>query len=130
LVNLDREKMEIQFAGAYNPLYIIRNGELIETKADRISIGNTSNNIRNYFTNHTIKVEKGDMLYIFSDGFADQFGGQSRRKFMLGSFNKLLLEIYSLTMDEQKESLKKVFYEWKGNNDQVDDILVMGVRVS
>jgi two-component system, sensor histidine kinase LadS len=130
LINLDREKMEIQYAGAYNPLYIIRKGELLETRADRISIGNTSNNVRNYFTNHIINVEKGDMLYIFSDGFADQFGGPNRRKFMLGSFNKLLIEIHSLSMDAQKEKLNKVFAEWKGSNDQIDDILVMGVRVS
>ena len=130
LINLDREKMEIQYAGAYNPLYIIRKGELLETRADRISIGNTSNNIRNYFINHVIKVEKGDMLYIFSDGFADQFGGPDRRKFMLGSFNKLLIEIHLLSMDAQKEQLNKVFKEWKGGNDQIDDILVMGVRVS
>jgi two-component system, sensor histidine kinase LadS len=129
LISLDRDKMEIQYAGAYNPLYIIREGELIETRADRISIGNTSNGIRNYFTNHVIKIEKGDMLYIFSDGYADQFGGPNRRKFMLGSFNKLLLEIHTLSMAGQKENLNKVFREWKDGYDQIDDILVMGVKI-
>jgi two-component system, sensor histidine kinase LadS len=130
LVNFDRSKMEIQYAGAYNPLYIIRNGELLEKRADRVSIGKTSNNIVKDFTNHTIKVQKGDMIYIFSDGFADQFGGPGRRKFMLESFNKLLLEIHTLDVNEQKEKLRSVFYEWKGSNDQIDDILVMGVRIS
>jgi two-component system, sensor histidine kinase LadS len=130
LAALNREKMELQYAGAYNPLYIVRNNELMEVLADRFSIGNSTNGNGHHFTNHTIKVEKGDMLYIFSDGFADQFGGPDRRKFMLGSFNKLLVEIHTLSMDAQKEKLKNVFYEWKGRNDQIDDILVMGVRVS
>ncbi|MFL5728596.1 MAG: PP2C family protein-serine/threonine phosphatase, partial [Cytophagaceae bacterium] len=130
LIALDRDKMEVQYAGAYNPLYIIRKGELMETRADRMSIGNTSNGIRNYFTNHVIKVEQGDMLYIFSDGFADQFGGPQRRKFMLGTFNKLLMEIHQESMSAQKETLTRVFHEWKDGYDQIDDILVMGIRVS
>ena len=80
------------------------------------------------FTHHELILEKEDTVYIFSDGYIDQFGGPKQRKFMLKNFKKLLLSIDDKTMDEQKTILKKTLAEWKGDTEQVDDILVMGVR--
>lgn len=126
---IDYDKMELQYAGAYNPLYVVRNGELLQTKADKFPIGLFLGAEKKKFTNHTIKLEKGDSIFIFSDGYADQFGGPNGKKFMAGNFRDLLIEVSKYPVDKQKEMLNKTIEEWRGPLDQVDDILVMGVRV-
>ncbi|MBW8049432.1 MAG: SpoIIE family protein phosphatase [Cytophagales bacterium] len=119
----------IKYAGAYNPLYIVRNRELIVTEADRFSIGGFLKIKDHRFTNHERALKKGDMIYIFSDGYQDQLGGKNDRKFMKGSFRELLLEISSLSLDKQKIALDKNIEKWMGKQEQTDDILVMGVRI-
>ncbi|MCB0756424.1 MAG: SpoIIE family protein phosphatase, partial [Flavobacteriales bacterium] len=120
----------LEFAGAYNPLYIFRDGKLLETKADRFPVGTFVGETVNEFTNHEIKVQKGDMVYVFTDGFADQFGGPQGKKFMMNRFRKMLSDVHSKPVDEQFELLSKTLKQWKGNLEQVDDICVVGVRIS
>ncbi len=125
---LDRHEMKLEWAGAYNPLYLIRKGELIEYKADKMPVAiHMLDHMP--FTNHEIAIEKGDTFYISSDGYADQFGGTEGRKFMSKKYKELLLTIWDKPMQEQKEILNKAHLDWKGEHEQVDDILVMGVRI-
>ena len=129
---IDEKTRMMQYAGANNPLYIIKesNGkpELNEIKADRMPLGYYSGKDRP-FTNHEISLGIGDTFYLFSDGFVDQKGGVENKKFMSKNFKVLLLEIHDQPMYEQKEILDKALTEWMGNNAQTDDILVVGVRV-
>ncbi|MGD9992697.1 MAG: SpoIIE family protein phosphatase [Salinivirgaceae bacterium] len=128
LVVLDLSVNKIQYAGAYNPLYLIRNGELIEFKADRNPIGIYIKELDS-FTNHDIEVQKGDTIYIFSDGYVDQFGGGDGRKFKSKQFKELLLSIQKQSMLEQEMFLDQTIDEWRGNFEQVDDIIIVGIRV-
>lgn len=125
---VDLEKMKMQYAGAYNPLYLYRNNELMEVKADRMPIGIYIKE-KDSFTNNEIDLQKGDVFYLFSDGFQDQFGGEDGSKFKTKNFKKLLLEIHQKPMAQQREILDKRIDEWRGKWEQVDDIIVMGVRV-
>ena len=117
----------LQYAGANNALYIIRNNILIETKADKQPVGKYAK--KQPFTNHTIELEKDDLIYLFSDGFADQFGGEKGKKFMYKAFKEMLVKFNHLPLDEQKDAIKSIFYKWKEENEQVDDICIMGVRI-
>lgn len=127
--SVDFEKMELQYAGAFNPLYLIREGELIQVKADKFPIGFFVGEEKKKFTNHTIKLQKGDCLYIFSDGYADQFGGPNGKKFMASHFRELLMNVHRHPIHEQKDILDRTIEEWRGPLDQVDDILVMGLKI-
>ena len=118
---------KLQFSVANNPLFLIRNGELLETKPDRQPVGFFTGE-QKPFTHHELTLEKGDTVYIFSDGYHDQFGGPKDKKFMLKNFKKLLLSIQDKGMSEQKATLETTMAEWKGDTEQVDDILVIGVR--
>ncbi len=129
LIVYDITTKELEFAGAYNPLYMIRDGELQEIKGDRFSIGRTSTKVGQKFTNHKLKLKAGDTTYIFSDGYADQFGGEEGKKLKARAVKNILKEIQDLSMQEQKEHLDKVIEEWKGDHPQVDDILFIGTRV-
>jgi serine phosphatase RsbU (regulator of sigma subunit)/HAMP domain-containing protein len=129
LCSIDFEKNEIEYAGAYNPMYIIRNNELIEIKADKFPIGMYIGENQKYYTNNKFNLEKGDTVYIFSDGYVDQFGGDKGKKFMAKQFRQTLLDIQSLSMAQQKQHLDSTIEKWKGSQEQVDDILVIGVRV-
>ena len=121
------KKNKLEYSVAYNPLFLIRGGELTETKPDRQPVGfYTDNDIP--FTHHELSLEKGDTVYIFSDGYPDQFGGPKQKKYMMKNFKKLLLSIQDKKMNEQKTILETTLAEWKGDTEQVDDILVMGVR--
>ena len=120
---------KLQYAGAFNPLWLIRKNELTEIKGDKFPIGTYIGYESKRFTNHEIKLEKGDTFYIFSDGYADQFGGPSGKKFKYSSFKKLLLEIQHLDMSAQEKIIAKTIDDWKGDLEQIDDILVIGVRV-
>jgi serine phosphatase RsbU (regulator of sigma subunit) len=141
---IDKEKRELQFAGAYNPLYLIRGKEqlkgkesgsaiqgenslLFEFKGDKQPIGVHWEETA--FTNQLIHLEKGDSVYVFSDGFVDQFGGSQRKKFKTQKFKDLLLEIQSEPMELQKKILEESFEKWRGNIEQIDDVCVIGVRV-
>jgi tetratricopeptide (TPR) repeat protein len=125
---LDHSNLTLEFAGANNPLYIVRNNELIETKADRMPIGiHERANIP--FTKHEIALQKGDMIYSFSDGYHDQFGGENNKKFLSANFKKLLLRIYTESASVQSKVLDETIKEWMKNTYQVDDMLVIGVKV-
>jgi serine phosphatase RsbU (regulator of sigma subunit) len=117
----------MQFSGAYNSVYLYRNNELKEFKADRQPIGIYRK--ESPFTNHVYQLEKNDVLYSFSDGYVDQFGGTKGRKFLSKRFRKLLLNIQSKDMQEQKQILEQTFMNWKGEKEQVDDVLVVGVKI-
>ena len=127
-VMYNTETMNLQFAGAYNPLYIVRNNELIEIPADRMPVGVHIKHNKS-FTNQHVKLEKNDSVYLFSDGYIDQFGGEKGRKFLKKRFQHLILEISDKNMDEQREIIDTIFNSWKENQDIVDDVLVMGFKV-
>lgn len=128
MCSFDRRTGSLQFAGAYNPMWVVRKGELIEIKANKFPIGNSSKGDMNKFTNHEIQLEKGDTVYVFSDGYCDQFGGPSGKKFKASAFRNLLLNNQHLSMDEQRELLDATIESWRGNHEQVDDILIIGTR--
>jgi serine phosphatase RsbU (regulator of sigma subunit) len=129
LLSIDFKANELEYAGAFNPLYHIRGNELQLIPADKFPIGAFIGEELNQFTNHKLKLKPGDVLYVFSDGFADQFGGPKNKKFMTRRFRELLLEIHELPMKEQKKALSERFYEWMGENIQIDDILVIGIQI-
>ncbi len=120
---------KVQFAGANNPLVLIRDGQVIKYRGDRFPIGAFDGSNPQRFKNNEIDLLEGDCLYLSSDGYADQFGGPDNKKFMFRKFEELLIEINSQPMDMQKDLLHKRLYEWMGVNDQVDDILVIGIKV-
>jgi serine phosphatase RsbU (regulator of sigma subunit)/F0F1-type ATP synthase assembly protein I len=128
LCALNYKTLELQFSGAFNPLYIVRNNELIQYKADKFPVGMFIGE-KLAFTNHTIQLQKGDSIYIFSDGYADQFGGPKGKKFMAGNFRQLLLDVSKLPIERQKTTLNQTIEEWRGNLEQVDDMLIIGVQV-
>ena len=127
LISYDRKTGELEYAGAYNPLYLLRNGELTEIRADRFSIGKSAEKEKN-FTNHKVKIMKEDTIYIFSDGYVDQFGGENEKKFRAGPLKELLINIQNKSMDEQKEILDSTIENWRGKREQIDDILFIGRR--
>jgi len=127
---LDRKEKLLEYAGAYNPLYLIRNETIIELKANRLSIGADIRAVSDNrtFKAHRINLQKDDILYMFSDGYPDQFGGPEGKKFKFRRFRHLLLTIYKLPMDKQMALLDASIEEWKGDYDQIDDIMVIGIR--
>jgi ligand-binding sensor domain-containing protein/serine phosphatase RsbU (regulator of sigma subunit) len=125
---LNYDKKQVEFAGALNPILIVRNGEPLLTKGDRISIGNLDTNSRS-FTNHTIDLQPGDCLYIYSDGYADQFGGPAGKKMKTSVMRQHLVSVSKLPMADQRKVLEQRLAEWQGTLDQVDDICLIGVRV-
>jgi len=129
---IDIKKSILQFSGANNPLYIISmikgKPELKEIKGDPMPVGVHLSRVKS-FTNHEIKLNIGDTIYIFSDGYSDQSGGEDNKRFSSTRFKKMLLDIHDQAMYEQKEVLEKVLMEWMGDNPQRDDILVIGARL-
>jgi len=125
---LNRDRKKLQYAGAYNPLFIIQNGEVNEYKANRMPIGIYYGE-EVPFTNYALSVEKGDSVYLFSDGFSDQFGGPDGSKFKKSNLKKLLSEIHHLPMAEQRNLLESELATWQGSLPQVDDITIIGVRI-
>lgn len=126
---IDYDKMELQYAGAYNPLIIIQDGELIQIKGDKFPIGAFSRRREREFANHTMKIKKGDMIYVFSDGYSDQFGGVDSRKFLFKNLKNQFMEIYDKPVLDQLAQLENTLFDWMGTEDQLDDILVIGVKV-
>jgi len=117
----------LNFSGAFNPIYIARDQNLIEITGDQMPIGIGAEEERS-FHNQVYELNDNDTIYLFTDGFADQFGGPSGRKFKYKPFRKLLSEISHLPMAEQKLKIKQTFFEWKGNHEQLDDVLIFGFR--
>jgi sigma-B regulation protein RsbU (phosphoserine phosphatase) len=128
MVILNNDRSQLQFSGANNPLYIVRNGELLIYKGDRMPIG-IHLHFEQSFTNHIIDIHDGDMIYLFTDGFADQFGGPFNKKFRYKQFQELLIDIHKKPVSEQNKVLFRTINDWKGDNYQVDDILILGFRI-
>jgi len=129
LISIDFDKNKLEYAGAFNPLYHIRDNELQQIPANKFPIGAFVGEELNKFTNHQLDLKSGDVLYVFSDGYPDQFGGPRNKKFMTKRFRELLVEINNQPMKEQKETLTTQIHDWMGENDQVDDILIIGIRI-
>lgn len=126
------EKAKLQWAGAYNPLWIIKKGDqknyiLEEIKANKQTVGKVDNPLP--FTTHSLVLNKGDLVYLFTDGYADQFGEVSKKKFKYKKLKELLLSTAHLSMDEQKMLLDAAFEDWKGNLEQIDDVLLIGIKI-
>jgi serine phosphatase RsbU (regulator of sigma subunit)/Flp pilus assembly protein TadD len=128
IIIIDKNTQTLQYSGAYNPLLLVRQGELVQYKADKMPIG-ISDKAESTFTNQEIQLEKNDTLYMFSDGYVDQFGGPDNSKFKSKPFKELLLSIQSESMAEQQQILDHTIESWKGNTEQIDDILVVGIRI-
>ncbi|TAL61087.1 MAG: hypothetical protein EPN88_15095 [Bacteroidetes bacterium] len=129
LVAFDKKKLTLDFAGAYNPLYVVRKGEVFVYKGDRFPIGMTAIGDKKNFTNQNVDIQPGDMIYMCSDGYADQFGSNEVKKYKSGNVKKLLSEIWHLPVIEQREKLKNEILEWKGDLQQVDDIMFIGSKI-
>ncbi|MFC2151095.1 two-component regulator propeller domain-containing protein [Bacteroidota bacterium] len=125
---LNRKDQTIHFAGAYNPLILIRNNEIIKHSGDKMPIGIFIKEKKS-FTNNIIEIHKGDSLYLYSDGFQDQFGGENKKKFLPKNLNNLLLEISNKSAQEQLEILNDTLEDWKGEEPQVDDIIILGFKI-
>lgn len=125
---INRDKKQLHYAGAYNPLILIRNNKLVKYEADRMPIGIYIKE-KDVFTNQIIDIKTGDSLYMFSDGFQDQFGGELKKKFLPKNLNNLLLEISSKSTNEQLQALNNTLENWKGGQQQVDDIIILGIKI-
>jgi len=119
----------LEYAGANNPLWIIRNNtkEIEVTDANKQGVGGTRK--KSSFKNHIIQLYDGDSLYIFSDGYADQFGGAQGKKIMRKQFKEILIDGSEMNAEKQKEKLAQTFKSWKGNLEQIDDVCIIGVRI-
>ncbi len=125
---IDFKNMKMDYAGANNPLVLVRNGEALTFDATKAPIGAFVGEELTVFQEHEIDLLKGDMLYIFSDGYADQFGGPNNKKFLKRHFKELLAEIYMEPINKQRDLLDYAFEAWRGEHEQIDDILVIGIR--
>jgi serine phosphatase RsbU (regulator of sigma subunit) len=117
----------VQWAGANNPLWFIQGQEIKEITADKQPIGNSDN--PRPFTTHKVKLTKGDEIYLFTDGYADQFGGPKGKKFKYKQLEQKVLEGRSLDMIVQRDNLNTTFERWMGSLEQIDDVLIIGIRV-
>lgn len=126
-LSLTGNRWSLEYAGANNSIYFIRNRELKEIKADKQPIGKFFD--RKPFTQHEIEIQKGDTIYAFSDGYADQFGGLKGKKFKYKQFEELLLSIQDKTMTEQREILNDAIDNWRGDLEQIDDICIIGAKI-
>ena len=146
LCSIDYKTLTLEYAGVFNSLWILRKGvalsytikndreifygnDLFEIKADKSYIGNNKNGVADTFTNHIIQLQKDDCVYIYTDGYADQFGGPKGKKFKYNKFKDLLIASAHLPIDEHYNVLNKAFMDWKGSQEQVDDVLVIGIKI-
>ncbi len=127
LLKFEKSLNELEFSGANNPIYIIRNNDIIEYKGDRSPIGYYSKEVN--FTNQHVKLQSGDSIYMFSDGFADQLNGENYKKYLTKRFRNLLVEIDVLPMEKRKEKLLQEFHDWKGGFQQVDDVMILCIKL-
>ena len=124
----NEKESKLVWAGAYNPLFLIRDGELIKYKANKYPIGGSHMEMNREYESHVVEVKKGDCVYMFSDGFPDQFGGPKMKKYMGKRFQKFLLDIHNKPMPQQKQLILNEFKSWKGDLEQIDDVCIVGVR--
>ncbi len=127
ICTINRKANYLEYSGANNPMYYIRNDRLLEIKADRMPVAIHSR--MKEFSNHKMDLHSGDTVYLFSDGYADQFGGPSGKKLKYTTFKEILLSVQGERMQDQKEILDRKHLEWKGTFEQVDDIVVLGFKV-
>jgi ligand-binding sensor domain-containing protein/serine phosphatase RsbU (regulator of sigma subunit) len=127
LVCYDPKNRHLEYSGAFNPLWLIRDSEILETKANRFAIGRSTGS-ENRFTNHVIEMKENDIIYLFTDGYSDQFGGKEGKKFKTVNFKELLMSIHSKNVDEQRDILDKTIEDWRGECEQIDDMLIIGRR--
>ncbi len=125
---IDYPSMTLQYAGAYNPLIMIRENQLQEIKADKMPVAYYEYG-KEEFTNNMVKLAPGDCFYMFSDGYADQFGGSKQKKFSSKRLKDKLLEIHQLPIKDQEQMIATIYDEWKGTHDQVDDVLLIGIKM-
>jgi serine phosphatase RsbU (regulator of sigma subunit) len=128
LVIIDNKKMLAEFAGAFNPMLLFRDGELFEIPGDHMPVGSYVID-KQKFKNNVIKLCKNDAIYLFSDGFESQFGGPDDRKFNSKAFRQLLMNVHTKPMSEQKQILETTMSEYMGNHEQMDDMMVIGIRM-
>ncbi len=128
LMAFDMKNKALEFACANNPIVIIRQNKLIEFDPDKMPVGRSPKQDLP-FTKHTIQLEKGDRVYAFTDGYSDQFGGPKGKKFRHKNFEELLLSFNEISMEEQQQAIQSRFEEWKGDLDQIDDVLVFGLKI-
>ena len=126
---IDLQNSKLYFSGAYNSLLFIRNGKMTIIKADRMPIGRYIEEHEKSFTTKELEIEKNDIFYYLTDGFADQFGGPNNEKYFSSNLRNLLTKISIHPFNFQKDILKKEFYDWKGNNMQIDDISIVGLKI-
>ena len=129
LISFNPKTREMTFSGANNPLYVVSNGEFKIIKGDKLAIGSFKPGKEEY-TQHSVELKTNDMVYLFSDGYPDQFGGQKGKKLMYKQFRNILLDISTLPLEKQKQELHDRLQKWKSDQEQVDDILVIGFRVN
>lgn len=128
ICNFDFKNNILQFAAANNPLWLIRDNQLTEFKPDKMPVGKPMGEVKP-FTLQETQLQKGDLVILLTDGFADQFGGEKGKKFMYKPLKELLLKVNDNSLEEIKLHLARTLDEWKGNNEQVDDVLIFGVRI-
>lgn len=126
LVQFDKHSKRIAYAAAQNPMVLIRDNQIIELKADKMPVG--LNEVMTDFTLNTFEYKEGDMLYIFTDGYADQFGGPKGKKFKYSQLYNLFTQLYANSMNNISESLEDTFETWKGSLEQIDDVCVVGIK--
>jgi len=127
IINIDHRKNNMQFSGANNTMYLIRDHEPIHLCGDRMPISYYER--MKDFTNIDIDLQKGDMLYLFTDGYPDQFGGEHYKKFKSIRFKEMLLKVHEKTTSEQKKIIIQTFEDWKGDHEQIDDVTVLGIKI-
>jgi predicted ATPase/serine phosphatase RsbU (regulator of sigma subunit)/GAF domain-containing protein/tRNA A-37 threonylcarbamoyl transferase component Bud32 len=129
VLSIHKKENKAYFAGAMNPLYYVQNKQLIEIKADKMPIGGQSVYTKREFTTHSIDISMPTMLYLTSDGFQDQFGGKDDKKYLTKNLRNFLLQIHEEEMPMQNQLLSKEFDTWKGKRQQIDDVLIVGVKI-
>ena len=129
MISVSESTGEVQWAGAFRPAVIVRaDGTLEKIDGNKYSVGGAQMDIERNFTTHKLDLKKNDTIYLNSDGYADQFGGEKGKKYMVKRFNDLLCAIHIYGLKEQQKELEKAFEEWRGNHEQIDDVLVVGIR--
>lgn len=132
ICSIDKTSGELKFAGAVNPIYVVEKGEVKEISGDIRGVGGILSKKRKRevtYSEQKFNFSKGTNIYLFSDGYMDQFGGTNNEKFNIPRFKELLQNIQDQPMNEQKEQVEKTIKEWQGSSDQIDDILVIGIQI-